>query len=85
MLGDITHHGVGDVRNVDHHPESVHLAHHFHSESRESLVARQVGGRVGPGNRAAVGERHVSHANGVELPQYSERILDGVAPLDADE
>ena len=74
-----------DVREVDQHPQAVHLAHHLRAEAGEAAVLGLVGRGVGPVAVRRVGERHVARAGGVELAQDGERVLDGVAALHADQ
>ena len=77
---------IGDMRDVDHHAQSVHLANHPLAKGREPVVpGRQVAARprrVGPGGVERVGERHVPHSQAVEAPQCGEIVLDDVAALD---
>ena len=80
---------VGDVRDIDHHAEPVHLQHNLLAERREpigivrytrlTLIAR----RVRPVERVRPGQRHVADPEPVVVAQQPERIVDGVAALDA--
>ena len=63
-LERVVHRGVGDVRQVDEHPEAVHLAHHVPPEVGEAVVARLVGGGIGPVGGRVVGQRQVRRARG---------------------
>ena len=40
---------VRDMRNIHHHAQPVHLAHHLFSEIREPVVLRRLARAVGPG------------------------------------
>ncbi len=79
-------HGVGrHVREVDEHPEPVHLAHHLAAERREPAEHRLVGRRVGPRHVLVVGEGQVAHPERVQHPQRAERGVDAVPALGADQ
>ena len=71
----------GDVGQVDHHPDPVHLPDHLAAELRQPAGHRSVGGRVGPRGVRVVGQRHVAHAELVQLAQRAERAVDRVAAL----
>jgi len=73
------------VRDVDHHPEAVHLSHDLFAKARQAAVLRVIGRGVGPQGGAAVGQCHVPHAQIVEFAECAERVLDRLSTLDADE
>jgi hypothetical protein len=86
---------VGDVGDVHHHADAVHLPHHHPAEVVQAVVhavrlrveagSEEVARGVGPVVGVGVGERHVADAETVEVPQRSQRVLDGVPALDAHE
>ena len=55
------------------------------SERREPVVLRVIGGRVGPAGRLPMGQRHVAHAEGVELAERGQRARDHRAALEPDQ
>ncbi len=73
------------MRQIDEHPEPVHLAHDAVPEWCESVVPGRVERGIGPIERHVVSERHVSHAQIVVRAERAERILDGVSALQAKE
>ncbi len=80
---------VRDVRDIHHHAQPVHLVHHVFAELAQALLgvrdARVVGiaRAVGPAIRIAPRQRHVAHAQRVELPQQGQRVLNRMPALDA--
>ena len=44
----LVHRLLGDVREVDQHPQPVHLAHDLDAERRQAAVLGRRRGRVGP-------------------------------------
>ena len=78
---------VGDVRDVHHHAQAVHLADHLLAEIRQPVVVLDLGVvDVARGIRPIVGvgvrERHVAHAQIVVIAQQPEAVFDGVAAFD---
>ena len=82
---------VGDVRYIDHHAEAIHLVHDIFAELAQAFFrvwdvrVIDITGAVGPAVGVGPCECHVSHAEGVVLPQQPQRIFNGVAALDAHE
>ena len=81
---------VGDVRDVDHHAQAVHLEHNLLAEIGEAVVVLDLGvvdvaGGVGPFVGVRPGERHVAHAEPVVIAQQVHVVLDRVAAFDAHE
>ena len=81
---------VGDVGDVDHHAEAVHLADDVVAEGGEAVVVGdggvvEVAGGVGPVVGVGPGEGHVADAEAVVEAEEAEGVLDGVAAFDADE
>ncbi len=82
---------IGDVGDIDHHAEAVHLVHDVFAEFAEALLGVRdrcvvdVAGGVGPAIGVGPGERHVAHAKRVELAQQCKRVFDGVAAFNAHE
>ena len=66
---------VGDVRDVDQHAESIHLANDLPAEVREPAMPPGVAGRVGPAVAVVPGERHVTDAEIVEVREVGEARL----------
>ncbi len=83
---------VGDVGDVDHHAEAVHLGDDLAAEGGEAgrdggvwgWVAEVAGG-FGPVVGVGPGEGHVADAEGVVDAEEGEGVLDGVAAFDAHE
>ena len=82
---------VGDVRDVDHHAEAIHLVDDVFAEVGEAILGVldvgivDVAGGVGPVVGVGPGEGHVADAEAVVVAQEAERIFDGVAAFDAHE
>ena len=73
------------VRQVHHHAQPVHLAHHVFAEGREPIhVRRHHGGGVGPLEMHVVRQRHVAHAEVVIGAQQRQGVFDGVATFNAE-
>ncbi len=83
-LDHLLERGVGDVRDVDDHAEVVHRVYDLAAEAGQAVVPRLVARRVAPVVRVHVRQRHVARAALVEVAERVERVLDGVAALDAD-
>src|SRR5512141_2147963 len=75
---------VGDVGDVDDHPQVVHGADDVAAEAGQAVVHGFVARRIAPGVRVYVRQGHVAHAAGVEVAQDVEGVLDGVAPFHSD-
>ena len=79
---------VGDVGNVHHHAQAVHLVHHIFAEVAQTVFGvRNLGiiditRRIGPTVGVAPGERHVAHAEPVIVAQQAQAVFDGMAALD---
>src|SRR5256714_14367158 len=58
----VAHCAGRDVRKIDEHAQAVHLAHDTVTERSQAVVFGRVEGRVCPGERDIVRERHVAHA-----------------------
>ncbi len=70
-------HRVGrDVRDVDDHADTVHLADNFFAEVREASVSGVVRRRVCPVDRVGMGESHVADAKCAQRAERGERVLD---------
>ena len=80
----VGHRLVVDVRQIDEHPDSIHLQHDPLAERREPAPGG-IGGRGRPLEAAPVRQRHVARAEVGEHSQRAERVLDGVAAFDPDE
>ncbi len=79
-------HRIGrNVRNIDQHPQVVHLAHHIFAKRRQPSGARHVGGRINPIERIGMRQCHVSRAQAVQPAQRGQRVFDRVPPFDADQ
>ncbi len=81
---------VGDVGDVDHHAEAVHLGDDLFAEGGEAVVVGDggivdVAGGVGPVVGVGPGEGHVADAEAVVVAEEGEGVLDGVAAFDAHE
>src|ERR1700682_5121108 len=70
---------VGDVRDVHHHSNSVHLAIHFFAEFGEAVVGGLIGGRIGPVVVAEVGERHGANAHALVHAEHVQVVGDLVS------
>ena len=62
----VAHCFIGYVREIDQHSHSVHLTDDLFTKRSQSLMQRCIGRGVGPGERIAMRQRHVSHAQGVQ-------------------
>ena len=67
--------GVGDVRDVDHHPEAFIAATTRSAERREAAAAPVVAGAAAEAVRVRPGERHVPRAAIVEAAQPREELV----------
>ena len=74
---------VGDVGNVDHHAQLVHLGHHLLAERSQAIVRGLVTRGVGPFGVHSVGQGHVADAQREELIESGQAVVDHVAALDA--
>ena len=81
----IHHRAFADVRQVDQHPQPVHLAHHVVSEIGQAAVCRIVGRAVGPRGVLEMGQGEVTHPQRIELPQHAQARADRVPALDSDQ
>ena len=82
--GEGVAHGRGrDVREVDEHPDPVHLPHHLAAERREPAVRGLVGGGVRPRGVAVVRQGQVAHPAAAQLAERVERAVDAVPALGA--
>ena len=75
------------VRDVDHHAQPVHLAHHVLAERRQAIVMHHLGVvevalRVGPVVGIEVGERHIADAERIVVAQQAQRVFNRVAAFD---
>ena len=73
------------MRQIYEHAEAIHLADDLLAELRKPAVARFIGCGVRPVVGVEVGQRHVADAEPVVVAERTERILDGVPSLDAEE
>ncbi len=82
---------VRNVRDVDHHSQTVHLVDHVLAEFGQPFFGMwnrrvvDVAGAVGPISGVGPCERHVAHAERVILAQECKRIFNGVAAFNAHE
>src|SRR6267142_2767013 len=79
---------IGDVGDIDHHAQPVHLSDHLLAKFSEAVVVLDlfvvdVPRGVAPFVGVRPGQRHVAHAQPVIIAQDSQIVLDGVAALDA--
>ena len=74
---------VGDVRDVHHHAQPVHLADHLLPEVGEPVVLRRLARAVGPRRVVGVGQGEIPRSHLEERPQDREIGIDGIAALDA--
>ncbi len=70
---------VGDVRDVDHEPQAIQLAHDVLAERREAVVLGLVGRGIGPRVVLEVREREVPHAAPGIITQLLQAVVDHVA------
>ena len=82
---------IGDVGDVDHHAQAIHLIDNIFAEFGEALfgvghgLVVDVAGAVGPTVGVGPGEGHVADAEGIVLAQQGNRVFDGVTALNAHE
>ena len=81
----VQHRLLGDVAEVDHHAQPIHLFDHRLAERAEPAPFRRVRRAVGPGRGLGVGQGHVARAGPVELPQQGQGIVDRIAALHPDQ
>ena len=74
---------VRHVRDVHHHPQAIHFAHHLLAEIGQPVVRGLVRGSIRPIRVHRMSQRHVTHAQREELVQVRERVVDHVPALDA--
>ena len=83
--------GVGNVGDIDHHAETVHLVDNVFAEFGEAFFGVRdgsvvdVAGAVGPVSGVGPGERHVANTESVVLAEKGEGVLDGVAAFNSHE
>jgi len=84
---DVVEGAVGDVGEIDHHSEAVHLCDDFAAEGGEAGwgFGAEIAGGFSPVVGVGPGEGHVADTEGVVEAEESEGVLDGVAALDAEE
>jgi hypothetical protein len=73
------------VREVDDHPEAVHLGHDLAAEVAEPAKRGLVGRRVRPGHVLVVGEREVADTEPVVGPEHPQGTVDLVTALRSEE
>jgi hypothetical protein len=81
----ILHGFIGDVRQVDQHPQPIHFPYDFFAERSQAAVLGIVGRGVGPSESVRVRQRHVSRTHRMQATQVFDRIFDTVASFDTDQ
>ena len=76
---------IGDMREVHHHAQAIHLAHNFFAERGQAVMLGLVAGGIGPIGVLGVRQRHVTRAERVGHAQHGQRVVDRVAAFHADE
>src|SRR5207245_11686140 len=79
---------VGNVRDIDHHAEAVHLEHNLLAELGEAVVMLNlwvvdVAGGVRPLIGVRPGKRHVAYAEAVVVAQQTHVVFNRVPAFDA--
>ena len=79
---------VGDVRDVDHHAEPVHLQHDLLAEISETVMMLHLGivdvaRGVGPFIRVRPRKRHVPNSKPIVVAQQVDIVLDRVSAFDS--
>src|SRR5579863_7985634 len=74
---------VGNVRDIDHDSEAVHLANNLFTEVCQAVVRRLVGRGIAPIRVDHVRQRHVAHAQRGIDAKNTEVVGDHVAALDS--
>src|SRR5688500_13706659 len=77
----VEHYFFGNMRNVDHHPQPVHLADNLFSKFRQAVILDLAAVGVAPVVRNVMGQRHITDAQAIEVSQCIKRVLDRVAAL----
>ena len=67
------------MAKVDQHSQPVHFAHDLDPDRAEAVELGLVGRRIGPFGGLVVRQRHVAHAEIIELAQSGERPADPAA------
>ena len=60
---------IGNMGQVDHHPERVHLRNDLFAEGTQAVPMGALGGAVGDGVVSVVRERHIADAQAIEGAQ----------------
>src|SRR5207248_843780 len=75
---------VGQVRDVDHHTQPIHLANYLLTEIvKAARLPNLVTRRSGPAGAHAPGAGHVSHTQLVIAPDVLNLVIDRIAALQA--
>ena len=76
------------MRQIDHHPQAIHLRNHFAAQRRQTIVVkialRFSGIRIRKLAVAIVGQRHIARAPVVKLLYPFDVGPNGIAVLNAD-
>ena len=73
------------MRDVDHHAEAVHLAHHLLAELGEAVVLGLVGGGVRPVVVAEMGQRHGANAQAIIHAQHAQVVVNLVSAFQSED
>src|SRR4030095_14650352 len=76
---------VGDMGNVDDHPDAVHLPDYLAPEIGQAVVLGFVRGRIGPVGVAEVRQGHGADTQSLIYTEYCKVVVDGVAALDRED
>ena len=79
------HRRVGHMGEIGDHPEAVALPYDLAPERRQPAHARLVRGAVRPRDVLEVGQGQVPRAKGVQRSQCSQRVVDAVPALHAEQ
>ena len=73
------------MRQVDQHPDPLHLADHLPAEIGQAADRHVIGGRIGPADVGVVGQGHVPDAERGQHPQHAERPGDRMTAFRAEQ
>ena len=74
--------GLRHVRQVDDHPQAVHLADHVHAEAGQATAGAVLPDAIAEFIAQVPGGLHRTHAQAVEVAQLREATLQGLAAFE---
>ena len=74
-----------NMGNIDKHSQSVHLTNDSLAKHRKPTMPRLVSRRISPAHTLGMGQRHITRAQSIELPEHCKRIVNRMPTFDANE